>query len=386
MPRINFPTNSAFIYNRLLGIDPVKYKNTRNFINGSVTYLSPYITHGFLTLCQIRDSLLEKYNKNDCQKILQELAWREYFQRVHEAVGNGVWTDIRNAQSYVQVETGIPKVFICKNTDIKSIDVAIRDLETSGYMHNHARMWTAMLATNIYGFYWQDASRWMYYHLLDGDIASNTLSWQWVAGTFSSKVYVANQENINTYDRINEESGTYLDTAYENLEHVQLNEKYHEYVAVDKILEVVHPDRCIEKTELATLLNTNKNIFLYHMWNLNPEYSENFIKIDPTENRLNIFIIERTHLENNPISKKRIDFVQDLALQNIPHIKIVYMDFRQFTELLDENHKIVTTKHQNIAHFEDQCLKSKMKIVELPYLFPGKKWKSGGFMSWYNST
>lgn len=66
-------------------------------------------------------------------------------------------------------------------------------------MHNHLRMYIAGTITNVSHAHWRVPSLWLYSHLLDGDITSNTCSWQWNAGTFSSKKYLANQENINTY-------------------------------------------------------------------------------------------------------------------------------------------------------------------------------------------
>jgi outer membrane protein OmpA-like peptidoglycan-associated protein len=68
---------------------------------------------------------------------------------------------------------------------------------------------------NIFKAAWLPGAKWMYAHLLDHDPAANFLSWQWVAGTFSSKKYIANQENINKYTNTKQE-GSFLDTEYEN--------------------------------------------------------------------------------------------------------------------------------------------------------------------------
>ncbi|MGA1048830.1 MAG: FAD-binding domain-containing protein, partial [Minisyncoccia bacterium] len=136
------------------------------------------------------------------EKLLFELAWKEYFLRVWENKMDDIWTDLKHPASYSN--TQIPSNIVDANTGINTIDSAIEELYQTGYMHNHARMWTASLVTNIAKSYWKIPSQWMYYHLLDGDIASNTLSWQWVSGTFSSKKYFANQENINKYSKTNQ--------------------------------------------------------------------------------------------------------------------------------------------------------------------------------------
>ena len=84
-------------------------------------------------------------------------------------------------------------------TGIQAIDKSIESLFETGYMHNHSRLYLATLTCNIGKSYWLHPAKWMYYHLLDGDWASNACSWQWVAGANSSKKYFANQENINKY-------------------------------------------------------------------------------------------------------------------------------------------------------------------------------------------
>ena len=105
-------------------------------------------------------------------------------------------------QAQVSVEhRGIPVSVTMGSTGIDGIDDAIRELYRTGYMHNHCRMYTASLTCNIARSHWHQPARWMYYHLLDGDWASNACSWQWVAGANSRKKYYANQQNVNTYTR-----------------------------------------------------------------------------------------------------------------------------------------------------------------------------------------
>jgi deoxyribodipyrimidine photo-lyase len=77
-------------------------------------------------------------------------------------------------------------------------------------------MYTAALACDMAQTHWLKPTQWMYYYLLDGDWASNALSWHWVAGTFSKKQYVANQENINKYTGTYQ-TNTYLDVSHDAL-------------------------------------------------------------------------------------------------------------------------------------------------------------------------
>ena len=98
-------------------------------------------------------------------------------------------------------------------------DQAVGTLYATGYLHNHARMWLASYVVHLRHVHWRAGADWMYGHLLDGDLASNHLSWQWVASTFSSKPYLFNAENVAKYaPAVWHCTGTPLDTSYEHLD------------------------------------------------------------------------------------------------------------------------------------------------------------------------
>jgi deoxyribodipyrimidine photo-lyase len=101
------------------------------------------------------------------------------------------------------------------------IDAAVRTLYATGYLHNHARMWLASYVVHLRRVHWRAGADWLYGHLLDGDLASNHLSWQWVAGTGSSKPYLFNAENVARYAPPAQHSGgTAIDTDYETLDRI----------------------------------------------------------------------------------------------------------------------------------------------------------------------
>jgi len=193
-----FPTTYPEIIQRIDDIDPIAYGKSRNFIDGAVTKLSPYISRGVISLPMVKEVILKKYNRYQSEKLLQELAWREYWQRVWEEKGDLIFSDLKQEQASVNTHQ-IPSAIIHAATEIEAIDHSIQNLYQTGYIHNHCRMYVASTICNIAKCHWLQPSKWMYYHLLDGDLASNSLSWQWVAGTFSSKKYYCNQENINRY-------------------------------------------------------------------------------------------------------------------------------------------------------------------------------------------
>jgi deoxyribodipyrimidine photo-lyase len=199
---IAFPADYHSIIERIDQINPVQYSKTRNFIDGAVTYLSPYISRGVISIKQVHDSVLEKgHPATTIEKFLQELAWREYFQRVWQAKGEMLFEDMKQTQAEATHHKMI-KAIVDANTDIAAIDQQILELYKTGYMHNHVRMYVASIACNIGKAHWSAPSRWMYYHLLDGDLATNTCSWQWVAGTFSSKSVHAYKPNRHISGRI----------------------------------------------------------------------------------------------------------------------------------------------------------------------------------------
>ncbi len=182
---MNFPTKYSEILERIQEIDPIKYGQTRNHLDGAVTYLSPYISRGVISTKMVLDSVLSKgYPIEEIESFVKELSWRDYFQRLGQV--RNLDNEIKFPQSEVE-NLQMPISVIHAETGIHAIDHAIQDLYANGYMHNHMRMYTAALVTNIGKSHWLLPSKWMYFHLLDGDWASNRCSWQWVCGANSNK-------------------------------------------------------------------------------------------------------------------------------------------------------------------------------------------------------
>ena len=181
-------------------IDPSVYAATRNRLDGAVTRLSMYIRHGVLTLTEVRDAALARVRHvRDAEKLINELAWRDYWQRVYRVTGNGVWNDREPYKTGFQsadYADQLPADVRDSATGLHCIDSFSRDLRAYGYLHNHARMWIAAYIIHWRHVRWQAGAGWFLQHLLDGDPASNNLSWQWVASTFSHKPYIFNRENL----------------------------------------------------------------------------------------------------------------------------------------------------------------------------------------------
>jgi deoxyribodipyrimidine photo-lyase len=188
---------------QLGSIDPVGYASSRNHLDGAVTRLSPFLRHGVLSLAEVRDVALAKADQpSRGSKLIQELAWRDYFQRVWQILGDHIWSDIepyKTGFAAADYADELPADLLCAQTGIDYIDHFAAELVTTGYLHNHARLWLAAYIVHGRRVKWQAGARWFLSHLLDGDEASNNLSWQWCASTFSHKPYIFNRENVLKY-------------------------------------------------------------------------------------------------------------------------------------------------------------------------------------------
>jgi len=326
---MNSPTFDAKTKSQLLEyvstIDPKNYERSRNSLNGSVTMLSPYITAGVISLTEIKNLILSKNSSQSASKLIQELAWRDYFQSVLLALRDDAFKSIKREQDFGQYDH-IPTAILEAKTNIKVIDNAVNKLYSTGYLHNHERMWLAMLICNVAGTKWQTGARWMYYHLLDGDLASNTLSWQWVAGTFSSKKYFANQENLNKYgNAADRQFGTILDKSYE-----ELSQNSDDKIA-PSVFEDRSPNNLVNNTEYLASLFEKANV----SENQNTYFTMTTITEDlgQKSNPVLVFSEDKDWL----VSKQRIDFVVKQIKLVAPNAKllVIQKDNSQFQNIVD---------------------------------------------------
>jgi deoxyribodipyrimidine photo-lyase len=211
---------------RLAAVRPADYARTRNALDGAVTHLSPYITHGLLNLPQVLAHVLASAGQQqplDLQhKFVFELGWREYFRHVWLHRGDGIFDSLHAGvlpdEAYAQ---SVPEDIRQARTGVPAIDTAVRTLYATGTLHNHARMWLASYVVHLRKVHWSAGAAWLYAHLLDGDLASNHLSWQWVASTASHKPYLFNATNVARYAPAEWHSpGSVIDTSYEALDRI----------------------------------------------------------------------------------------------------------------------------------------------------------------------
>lgn len=329
-----FPTLYSEILNRLDQLKPISYGKNRNFIDGDVSYLSPYISRGVISTKFVMNRLLMRgFEHSKIEKFIQELAWRDYWQQVWISKGDQINQDLKSAQEPVH-NWQISEALIKGETGIEAIDMSIRRFYQTGYLHNHIRMYIASIACNIAKSHWNLPARWMYYHLLDADWASNALSWQWVAGTNSAKKYYVNQDNINKYC-YTKQKGTFLDLSYEAIPNLEVPQV---------LVKIVNPEVMANLPEKqAILINPELPTLIYNFYNLDPLW-----KNDVPSNR--ILLLEPSHFSAYPIAKKSMEFLLALG-KNIIGLQIF---IGELSELIDayQISKIYYKEHPLNNHYK----------------------------------
>jgi len=329
-----FSTNYASILEKIEAIDPIAYGKSRNFIDGHITYLSPYISRGVISTKQLVASVLAKgYRVEQIESFIKECCWRDYFQRVAQV--KNVSQDIKQEQVPV-LNKGIPKSIVEANTGIEGIDKAINLLYETGYMHNHCRMYTAAMVCNIAQSHWHIPAQWMYYHLLDGDWASNACSWQWVAGANSSKKYYANQENINRYTKTNQVN-TFLDRSYEDLAIMPVPNQLTETIIPKMQTNLLETNLSQNNLYHTALPDANTAIslddclptFVYNYYNLSPKWHSN-------EEGNRVLLLEPSFFAEYPVSKQCIEFMLGLS-KNIAGIQLFVGSFTELAEQVNSS-------------------------------------------------
>jgi deoxyribodipyrimidine photo-lyase len=205
---------------RIAAVQPAAYARTRNSLGGSVSRLSPYITHGFVTLAEVLAGATTRQTLDVQHKFVYELGWRAYFRHVWQHRGEGILQSLHEGPLPDDAYAAeLPADIRQACTGVPVVDEAVRTLYATGMLHNHARMWLASYVVHVRKVHWRSGADWLYGHLLDGDLASNHLSWQWVAGTGSSKPYLFNADNVARYAPAPWHSpGSVIDQSYENLD------------------------------------------------------------------------------------------------------------------------------------------------------------------------
>ncbi|MDC3024649.1 DNA photolyase [Candidatus Pelagibacter sp.] len=290
-----------------------KYSKLRNFDYGpndrsNISCLSPYISHGVINEKEVIIKSLSKYSFSKNEKFIQEVLWRTYWKGWLELRPN-VWTDYLVELNKIRKEFKDKQNYknaIDGKTNIECFDQWVVELKENNYLHNHTRMWFASIWIFTLELPWQLGAEFFMQHLYDGDAASNTLGWRWVAGIQTQgKHYLANEWNIKkfTNNRYNK---------------IKLNES-----APPKISEKTYP---IVKQDFRNQNIDDRNLLIF-------ENNLSFETSDFQNNKFKKIYIISNKNENRSIklSEKVIKFKSSLIEDQIQRLKNNSIDY----ELID---------------------------------------------------
>ena len=290
-----------------------EYSKLRNFDFGpenrsNVSCLSPYITHGIISEKEVINKSLSKFSFSKNEKFIQEVLWRTYWKGWLELRPN-VWTDyivelnkiredFKNNQNYINAIEG--------KTNIECFNVWVNELKEKNYLHNHTRMWFASIWIFTLELPWQLGAEFFMQHLYDGDAASNTLGWRWVAGVQTQgKHYLASEWNIKKF----------TNNRFNN---IKLNENATPKVS-DKTYSIVKQDFSSKNIDDKNLFIFENNLSFETTDFQNEKFEKIYIISNKNENRsikLSEKVIrfksllindQKQRLENNSIACEIID-------------------------------------------------------------------------------
>jgi len=344
---------NQFIENNLL-----EYSKLRNFDFGpqkrdNTSCLSPYVTHGLVSEIEIINKSLKKFSFVKNEKFIQEVLWRVYWKGWLELRPN-VWADYlqelkdikekhKNNKDYLNAIEG--------KTNIECFNEWVKELKQFNYLHNHSRMWFASIWIFTLNLPWQLGAEFFLKHLFDGDAASNTLGWRWVAGIQTKgKNYLATEWNIKKFTnnkfqniKINEEAAPKIsEKSYSITERSFTNP----HLLEDKVLLVFDNNLSMEFTDfkghnfkkILIISNTNETRQI--------QLSENTLNfktllINDQLNRLNeksitAEVIKIDELKNikepvyalYPTVGENLDYLQSNQLKDI---EFIYREIDQFS-------------------------------------------------------
>ena len=295
-----------------------QYSRLRNFDFGpdkrnNVSQLSKYISHRVIDEYDVVRATLGVSTYERAEKFIQEVFWRVYWKGWLEHRPT-VWSDFvafdqqdklssqKDNKNYLAAING--------ETGIECFDFWAQELRNTNYLHNHARMWFASIWIFTLGLPWQAGAQFFLKHLLDGDAASNTLGWRWVAGIQTmGKCYLARAENISKF-------------TGERFEDARLNERA--LPLVDEKVHVVQPIdyEVSTKQKFETLLIMDSNL--------------NMLTRNETKNYKKIYVMSLANASRQiAISQSVVEFKQNLiksAAQKHPHCEV--LDAREATQVL----------------------------------------------------
>ena len=322
------------------------YARDRNFDFGpdqrtNTSCLSPYVTHGILSENEIIKLSLKKFSYTKIEKFIQEVLWRTYWKGWLERRPS-VWTDFINDLKYLKPDYESDKnlkAAMNGNTDIDCFNDWVHELQETGYLHNHTRMWFSSIWIFTLNLPWQLGAEFFMKYLKDGDPASNTLSWRWTAGVQTKgKHYLAQEWNIKKFT-----NGRY--------EKIKLNENATPIVS-DKEYIQIDPDFTNSQiTHDQTLIIFDNQLSFEHS-----DFKDTAFK--------NIILIQNTNLTrtielDDELVKFKRGLIEDQQQRLQDHIETEIRDI-SYLKNLDLTDKVAL--YPGVGENLDYCLHNQINL------------------------
>ncbi|MDQ8020968.1 MAG: FAD-binding domain-containing protein [Moraxellaceae bacterium] len=338
-----FPPLRFTALRRALAVQPDDYARHHGALEGAACGLSPYLTHGILNAAELFGIWQQRLGLTLADKLCQDLAWRSFHQHTWRHLGDGIFDDIRPRTwlppgQHIPYTEQLPADIRMAATGVPVIDASVRQLYATGHLHRQQRLWLASYIVHLRKVDWRAGAGWMLGHLLDGDPASNHLSWQWVAGCFSDKPWLFNADSVARSAPQLASTGTAIDRSHEELEALALSPQAAEAEALRPLpmrepALLAHPPWSANPPLPGSL--RGHEVQLVHPWMLSAT----------TTDALRVGLIHLPHHASFPWSAQRWSFVHARMQQCCDFIWVG--DLRHAQAWLAEAHSVssVWTPH-----------------------------------------
>ena len=309
------------------------YTAQRNFDFGpqnrkNISCLSPYITHRLISEYEVTKKVLSKYPYQKVEKFIQEIFWRVYWKGWLE-LRPKVWTDFVEDLKDIEKSSEYEKA-INGETNIDCFNDWIKELKENNYLHNHTRMWFASIWIFTLKLPWQKGAEFFLRELYDGDAASNTLSWRWVAGIQTKgKNYIAQNWNINKFTdnrykdlKLNENPQPIIDQREYKISPVKIGDnikKSDSLVFFENELDLKIFNIDSYKTIYCVLLSNEERQI--ELGDKVLAYKKNLIKNQIQNSDLKIEFIEENKFIDISINEKNFDVIYPSVGENMSFLK-----------------------------------------------------------------
>ena len=321
------------------------YAKLRNFDfgpnnQGSVSKLSPFITHRILLEYELIHDIKSKYKVNGANKFIEEIFWRVYWKGWMENRPK-VWQKFFSEKN-LDYDYELYERAITGNTELDFFNSWVLELKEYNYLHNHTRMWFASTWIFNLGLPWQLGVNFFFKHLFDGDAASNLLSWRWVAGLQTKgKQYLVSSSNLRKFsnNRFNVEKISHKEILLKEFNQIPLEDEIYKNNMDPKSDNLILFENDLHIATLKNLLPNYKKAFIILLKN-----EQRQIKLSESVLKFKQEIVSEFVEQFDNVEQIDPHLVED-TFKNINQIDVVYPGVGENYDFIN---KFKTLNNKNI--------------------------------------